>query len=87
MARFHTWALEQKLTIADKDWEANLPAMQERLSIEMQNVAYGVEAGFKIQCEKDPGILKALEVLPEAETLLKKKQLLGSQKPATVAAR
>ena len=45
----------------------------------------GVEAGFKIQGEKDPGILKALEVLPEAEALLKKKQLLG-RGTTTVAA-
>jgi hypothetical protein len=51
----------------------------------MQNVAFGVEAGFKIQCEKDPGILKALEVLPEAEALLRKKQLLGRGPTTTVA--
>jgi carboxyl-terminal processing protease len=77
MARFRTWALEQKLTISDKDWEANLGPMEEQISYEMQNVAFGVEAGFKILCEKDPVILKALEVLPEAETLLHKKQHLA----------
>jgi carboxyl-terminal processing protease len=76
MARFRTWAAEQKVSISDQDWEANLGAMQEQVSIEMQNVAFGIEAGFKIQCEKDPVILKALEVMPEAEALLHKKQLL-----------
>ena len=85
LARFRTWAQEQKLTISDKDWEANLPTMQEQISIELQNVAFGIEAGFKIQCEKDPVILKALEVLPEAEALLQKKQLLQRAVPATVA--
>jgi carboxyl-terminal processing protease len=84
LSRFRTWALEQKLTISDKDWEANLPAIEEQLSFEMQNVAFGVEAGFKILCEKDPVILKALEVMPEAETLLQKKQLLSRGTPATV---
>ena len=59
--------------------------MQEQLSIEMQNVAFGIEAGFKIQCEKDPAILKALEIMPEAQLLLQKKQLLQRGIPATVA--
>jgi carboxyl-terminal processing protease len=85
MQRFHTWIQDQKLTVADKDWEANLGPMQEQLSIEMQNVAFGIEAGFKIQCEKDPAILKALEIMPEAQLLLQKKQLLQRGTPATVA--
>ena len=82
MARFRTWALEQKLTITDKDWDGpTCSAMQEQLSIEMQNVAFGIEAGFKVLCEKDPVILKALEVMPEAEALLRKKQLLNARPP------
>jgi len=85
LARFRTWSLEQKLTISDKDWEANKGTVQEQLSIEMQNVAFGIEAGFKIQCEKDPVILKALEVMPEAEALLQKKQLLRREPATTVA--
>jgi carboxyl-terminal processing protease len=87
MARFHAWALEQQLPLPDKDWEANRDAIQEQISIEMQNVAFGVEAGFKLQCEKDPVILKALEVMPEAESMLKKKLLLprATTAPNTVA--
>jgi carboxyl-terminal processing protease len=85
MARFRAWALEQKLTISDQEWEANLAAMQEQLSIEMQNVAFGIEAGFKIQCEKDPAILRAMEVMPEAEALLHKKQLTTRATPTTAA--
>jgi carboxyl-terminal processing protease len=85
MARFRAWALEQKLTISDKEWADNLEAMREQLSIEMQNVAFGVEAGFKLQCVKDPVILKALEVMPEAEALLRKKQLLGRAATTTAA--
>jgi carboxyl-terminal processing protease len=85
MARFRAWAMEQKIEITDKDWEANLAAMQEQVSIEMQNVAFGIEAGFKLQCEKDPAILKALEVMAEAEALLQKKQLTTRPAPTTVA--
>jgi carboxyl-terminal processing protease len=86
LKRFRAWALDQKLTISDKDWEANLSAIQEQLSIEMANVAFGIEAGFKILCEKDPAILKALEIMPEAESLVQKKQLLRQGVPKTVAA-
>ena len=71
--RFKTWLLEQKLPYTDKDWEANRAAMKEQLSIEMQNVTYGVEAGFKLQCGQDPVVQKALEVMPQAEELLQKK--------------
>ncbi len=82
--RFKTWALEQKLPYTDKDWEANREAMKEQLSVEMQNVAYGVEAGFKLGCETDPVVQKALELMPQAEELLQKK--LQAPAPRTLAA-
>jgi carboxyl-terminal processing protease len=85
LARFRTWAQEQNLAISDKDWTDNLPAIQEQISFEMQNVAFGVEAGQKILCEKDPVIQKALDLMPEAESLLRKKQLLQRGTTATVA--
>ena len=85
LTRFRTWATEQKLTIAEKDWTANREAIQEQLSLEMQNVAFGIEAGFKLQCEKNPEVLRAMELMPEAEALLKKKQLLQQAAPTTVA--
>jgi hypothetical protein len=40
-----------------------------------------VDAGFKFQCARDPQVLKALEVMPEAETLLKRKMLTFQQTP------
>lgn len=84
LAQFRAWAAEQKIAITDKDWAANHEAIQEQLSIEIQNVGFGVEAGFKVTCEKDPVVLKALEILPEAEALLQKKLLL--QRPSPTAA-
>ena len=84
LARFKAWVLEKKLPYTDKDWEANRDAMKEQLSIEMQNVAFGIEAGFKLQCGKDPVVQKALEVMPQAEELLQKK-LQAPAAPQTVA--
>ncbi len=73
LARFKQWVLQHKLPYTDKDWQANREAMKEQLSIEMQNVTYGVEAGFKVQCDHDPVVQKALEVMPQAEALLQRK--------------
>ncbi len=82
LARFKAWLLEQKLPYTDKDWAANLDAMKEQLTVEMQNVAYGVEAGFKVQCETDPVVQKALEELPAAAALLHQKLTAPPAHPA-----
>jgi len=49
--------------------------MRQQIAYEMQNVAFGPEAGFKYISSKDPQVKKALEVIPDAEKLLKKKLL------------
>jgi carboxyl-terminal processing protease len=48
----------------------------------MQNVAFGVEAGFRYTCGRDPQVRKALEVMPEAEQMLERKILTFKQAPA-----
>jgi carboxyl-terminal processing protease len=73
MARFKHWLAEQRITITDAEWEAAKSDIKERLTIEMQTIGYGTDAGFKYQCLVDPQVIKAMEVLPEAEELLKKK--------------
>jgi carboxyl-terminal processing protease len=84
MARFKAWLAEQKIDITEADWKDphNQADIQDQLAAEMQNVAFGVEAGFKFQCGQDPQVKKALEVMPEAEALLQKKMLTFQQVPA-----
>jgi hypothetical protein len=60
--------------------------MRDQLSYEMQNVAFGVEGGLKHLASKDPQVKKALEVLPEAAGLLKKKVLSQQLDGKTVIA-
>ena len=48
----------------------------------MQNVAYGVEAGFHYISMRDPQVLKALAVMPEADAMLQRKMLTFKQTPA-----
>ena len=52
MGRFRTWMAEQKIECTDADWKdaQNQSDMRDQLAIEMQNVAYGVEAGFRYTC-------------------------------------
>jgi carboxyl-terminal processing protease len=83
MARFKTWMAEQKIECTEAEWKdpQNQADMRDQLAIEMQNVAYGVEAGFRYTCGRDPQVRKALEVMPEADALLKRKMLTFQQAP------
>ena len=87
MARFKAWMAEQKIECSEADWKdpQNQADMRDQLGIELQNVAYGVEAGFRFTCARDPQVRKALEVMPEAEKMLKKKMLTFHQTPAPKA--
>jgi carboxyl-terminal processing protease len=83
MARFKTWLAEQKIECTEADWKdpQNQIDMRDQLGIEMQNVAFGVEAGFRYTCGRDPQVRKALEVMPEADAMLKRKMLTFKQMP------
>lgn len=77
VARFKAHLVEQKIPFTEAEWSEaqNQTDIRDQLAYEMQNVAFGVEAGFRYLSSKDPQVKKALEVLGEAESLLKKKQL------------
>jgi carboxyl-terminal processing protease len=76
MARFRDWMKAQKVPVPDEDWGKYQEEMRDQLTYEMQNVAFGVDAGFRYLCEKNPQLKKALEVMPEAAGLLKRKMAL-----------
>jgi len=77
MARFKDFLKDQKVPCTDAEWSdtQNQSDMRQQIAYEMQNVAFGPEAGFKYISSKDPQVKKALEVIPDAEKLLKKKLL------------
>ncbi len=86
MARFRAWLPEQKVVVSEEDWTKNLDEMRDQLTYEMRNVAFGVDSGFRYLCEKDPQIKKALEILPQATDLLKRKIALQQESPAKTLA-
>ena len=84
MGRFKAWMTEQKIEFTDADWKdpKNQADMRDQLGQEMQNVAYGVEAGFHFLSARDPQVKKALEVMPEAGSMLDRKMRAFKQTPA-----
>ena len=77
MARFREYLKEQKIPCTDAEWNdaQNQSDMRDQIATEMQNLAFGVEAGWRYLCARDPQVQKALELLPETEQLMKKKVL------------
>ena len=73
MTRFRAWLENQKIAITDQEWKDAQSDIRERLTAEMQMVAHGTDAGFKYECLVDPQVQKAMELLPEAENLYKRK--------------
>lgn len=80
MSRFRAFLEAQKIPVTDAEWAdaQNQADMRDQIAIEMQNIAFGVEAGWRYLCAKDPQVQKALEVFHEAEQLMKK-QVLAQQ--------
>ena len=77
MVRFKTFLVEQKIPFTEAEWvdPQNQMQMRRQVGYELQNVTYGTEAGFRYLSRHDPQVNKALEVMPEADSLLKKKLL------------
>jgi len=87
LARFRDWIREQKVPVTDEEWGKYKEEMRDQLTLEMQNIAFGVDAGFRYICEKDPQVRKAIELMPEAAGLLKRKLALQTPGEAKTVAR
>jgi len=74
MVRFREWLGGQDINISDEDWKAAEKDINANLTIEMQSLLYGTEAGFKYESlATDAQVQKAIEILPEAESLYNKR--------------
>jgi len=77
MNRFKDFLTELKVPFTEAEWTdpQNQVHLRRQVAYELQNVAFGSEAGFRYLCGRDPQVTKALEAMPEADQLLKKKRL------------
>ena len=55
-----------------EDFEDALDEIKREIKKEIFSSIWGVERGWKVSMKHDPVVLKAVEVLPESEALLKK---------------
>ena len=89
MTRFKAFLTDQKIPFTEPEWSdpQNQAHMRRQLAYELQNVNFGTEAGFRYLCGIDPQVNKALEVMPEADLLLKRKRLSmqAQESPNTIA--
>jgi len=60
----------RKIDFTDADIQENLDFIRRRIKQEVFNSTLGLQEGFKVAIQGDTQVLKALEVMPEARTLM-----------------
>jgi carboxyl-terminal processing protease len=59
-----------KIDFSDEDVSNNVDFIKRRIRQEVSNSAFGIQEGFKIAIQGDNQVLRALELIPEAESLM-----------------
>jgi len=67
---FKNFLRERKLEFTNEEFNSNLDFIKRRITYEVYTSAYGLAEGYKVIVQGDTQVLKALEVLPEAKTLM-----------------
>ena len=66
---FHVFLAQRDIQPAMNEWSTEREFIQNRLKTEIFNQALGVEKGDEVEMQRDPQILKALEVITEPRPL------------------
>ncbi len=74
MARFKAWVTEQNIPATDADFTANRDWIRQRIRWEFYFRAFDKNTAERSRWAEDPEILKAIESLPKAQTLLTQAQ-------------
>jgi carboxyl-terminal processing protease len=70
---FRANLVEEKFEFEQKKFEESMEEIKRELEREIHSALWGVEMGIKAYRKTDPVVLKAFEVFPEAEVLVKDK--------------
>jgi carboxyl-terminal processing protease len=73
---FHEFLLKQSVPFTEADWTENRTWIQQQLKREMYATAFSYEDSQKVAIETDPEVLKAMDAMAEARTLLDKSKKL-----------
>jgi len=61
---------EEEIDFSEADIAANLEYVQHRITVELVISVFGTGEAYKLEATADPQIQKAIELLPQAESLL-----------------
>ncbi len=67
---FKKFLRERHLEFTDEDIQSNIEFIKRRIKQEVYTSAFGLPEGFKVAVQGDTQVLKALDALPEAKTLM-----------------
>ncbi len=67
---FKEFLRSKKLDFTDEDIRTNVDFIKRRIKQEVYTSSFGLQEGFKVAIQGDTQVLKALEVLPEAKSLM-----------------
>jgi len=66
LADFRDFAVKRKIAITDKDWDESVEYITTMIQAEVIGAVYGLEERQKVISNRDPQILKAVEIIPSA---------------------
>jgi carboxyl-terminal processing protease len=77
---FHDFLLKENAQFTEAEWAENHDWIKSQLKKEMYTTAFSYEDSQKVAVETDPMVIKGVEALPEAKTLLDKSKKLIVQR-------
>jgi carboxyl-terminal processing protease len=84
LSDFESFLQERNLDFTKEDIQNNLEYIKRRIKQEIYTSSFGIEAGFKVAVEGDTQVLKALEVMPEAKSLMATGQVIPAPKTGDI---
>ena len=80
LGQFRSYLHERNVPFTEVDLQQNLAWLKTRIKKELFTSVFGMNEGHKVAIPADPQVLAALEVLPQAEELLKAKRRRVAEK-------
>ena len=78
--QFRQFLHDQQIDFSDEDFSANQEFVQHRIKLELVLSAFGTGEAYELEAKDDPQIQKAIELLPQAASLLENaRQVIARQ--------
>jgi carboxyl-terminal processing protease len=68
--QFRQFIGEQQIEFTDEDFSANLEFIRHRIKLELVLSVFGTGDAYELEASDDPQIQKAVELLPQAASLM-----------------